>query len=93
MTPDGNVAKWDFIEHSGSSCGYSWCLMTEEYFVRQFRNAPDRETPEIPAGGINKGEEAYAAAMRELEEETGYKTDRLYASCKPCDSSCISVMR
>ena len=45
--------------------------------VRQFRNALDRETLEIPAGGINKGEEAYAAAMRELEEETGYKTDRL----------------
>jgi ADP-ribose pyrophosphatase len=46
--------------------------------VRQFRNALDRETLEIPAGGLNSVDEPTdAAAMRELEEETGYKTDKL----------------
>jgi ADP-ribose pyrophosphatase len=46
--------------------------------VRQFRNALDRETLEIPAGGLNSADEPTdAAAMRELEEETGYKTDKL----------------
>lgn len=77
MTPDGNVAKWDFIEHSGAAAVIPVLDDGRILLVRQFRNALDRETLEIPAGGINKGEEAYAAAMRELEEETGYKTDRL----------------
>ena len=74
MTPDGNVAKWDFIEHSGAAAVIPVLDDGRILLVRQFRNALDRETLEIPAGGINKGEEAYAAAMRELEEETGYKT-------------------
>ena len=77
MTPDGNVAKWDFIEHSGAAAVVPVLDDGRILLVRQFRNALDRETLEIPAGGINKGEEAYAAAMRELEEETGYKTDRV----------------
>ena len=46
--------------------------------VRQFRNALDRETLEIPAGGLeNINEPTDAAAARELEEETGYKAGRL----------------
>ena len=77
MTPDGNVAKWDFIEHSGAAAVIPVLDDGRILLVRQFRNALDRETLEIPAGGINKGEEAYAAAMRELEEETGYVTDDL----------------
>ena len=41
--------------------------------VRQYRNALERETLEIPAGGLNGREEPAAqAAQRELEEETGY---------------------
>ena len=66
MTPDGNVAKWDFIEHSGAAAVIPVLDDGRILLVRQFRNALDRETLEIPAGGINKG-----------EEETGYKTDRL----------------
>ena len=44
--------------------------------VRQYRNALDRYTLEIPAGGLNGMEEPTdVAAMRELEEETGYRTE------------------
>ena len=40
--------------------------------VRQYRNALERETLEIPAGGLNGREEPTdQAAMRELQEETG----------------------
>jgi ADP-ribose pyrophosphatase len=37
--------------------------------VRQYRAPLDRETLEFPAGGINPGESAEAAAARECEEE------------------------
>lgn len=46
--------------------------------VRQYRDALDRETIEIPAGGLNGWDEpTINAAARELEEETGYRSDNL----------------
>ena len=44
--------------------------------VRQYRNALERETLEIPAGGLNGPDEPTdLAAARELEEETGYRCE------------------
>ncbi|MFZ3171265.1 MAG: NUDIX hydrolase [Carboxydocellales bacterium] len=40
--------------------------------VRQIRPAIGEELLELPAGGIEKGEQALPAARRELAEETGY---------------------
>ena len=46
--------------------------------VRQFRNALDRETLEIPAGKVDSPDEPkIQCAYRELEEETGYRSDNL----------------
>ena len=45
--------------------------------VRQFRYPIGRELLEIPAGKLERGEEPYPAAMRELREETGGRTSRL----------------
>lgn len=46
--------------------------------VRQYRNAIDRYTLEIPAGGRDSLEEkTYDCAARELEEETGFRSDHL----------------
>jgi ADP-ribose pyrophosphatase len=76
--PNGNVAKWDFIQHKGAAAVIPVKEDGKIIMVRQFRNALDRETLEIPAGGLNSVDEPTdAAAMRELEEETGYKTDKL----------------
>ena len=46
--------------------------------VRQYRNALDRNTLEIPAGKLDAPDEPKIdCAYRELEEETGYRTDKL----------------
>lgn len=45
--------------------------------VRQFRQGPAKELLEVPAGGINTGEDAEQAACRELQEETGYFPQKL----------------
>lgn len=42
-------------------------------FVRQRRPAIDSTLLELPAGGIEKGEDPLLAAQRELAEETGWK--------------------
>jgi ADP-ribose pyrophosphatase len=41
-------------------------------FVRQYRHNLKSHVLEFPAGTINEGEEPEVAALRELEEETGY---------------------
>lgn len=51
----------------------------DEYFVmvRQYRHGSMRVTTEFPAGTVEPGEEAEAAAVRELAEETGYKAGKM----------------
>lgn len=71
--PNGNVVKWDYIHHKGAAA----ILPVDEngrlIMVRQYRNALDRYTLEIPAGGLNSVDEPTRdAAIRELSEETGY---------------------
>ena len=45
--------------------------------VRQFRKPVEKELLEIPAGGIDEGEDAEAAVIREMQEETGFRPQRL----------------
>ena len=78
LIPNGNVAKWDLIDHKGAAAVVAVRDDGKLLMVRQYRNALERETLEIPAGGLNGREEpTYQAAMRELEEETGYTCDKL----------------
>jgi ADP-ribose pyrophosphatase len=45
--------------------------------VRQYRLPAMRELLEVPAGSLDPGEDPEAAALRELQEETGFATRRL----------------
>ncbi len=76
--PNGNIVTWDFIGHKGAAAVVPVREDGKILMVRQYRNALDRETLEIPAGGLNDPEEpGRQAAARELEEETGYSSDSL----------------
>lgn len=76
--PNGNIVEWDFIGHKGAAAVVPVTKDGKLLMVRQYRNALDRYTLEIPAGGLNGSEEPTRnAAARELEEETGYCSDDL----------------
>src|ERR1041385_5623822 len=45
--------------------------------IKQYRHATGRVLLEIPAGGLKPQEEPKVAAQRELEEETGYRAERI----------------
>lgn len=46
-------------------------------FVRQYRHPAEDMVLEIPAGTFEVGEDPHECAIRELEEEIGYKADGL----------------
>ena len=72
---NGHIAKWDYLQHKGAAA------VTKEgkiLMVRQYRNALDRYTLEIPAGALDTQEEpGKECAARELEEETGFRSENL----------------
>jgi ADP-ribose pyrophosphatase len=73
--PNGNMAEWDFIQHKGAAAIVPVDKEGNIIMVRQYRNAIEKYSLEIPAGGLNPGEDMKTCAIRELEEETGYRTD------------------
>lgn len=75
---NGHEAHWDFIHHDGAAAVLPVAEDGKILMVRQYRNALDRDTLEIPAGKLDAPDEPkIQCAYRELEEETGYRTDKL----------------
>lgn len=77
--------KWEYVSRS-RGIRAAVILAIDEYdhviLVEQFRIPLDKPCIELPAGLIGDGdssedEDATAAAMRELEEETGYRAERM----------------
>ena len=76
--PNGNTVKWDFIKHNGAAAVVPVDEQGRLIMVRQYRNALERYTLEVPAGGLNGSDEpTIEAAGRELTEETGYHAEKL----------------
>ncbi len=74
--PDGSEENFDFIKHKGAAAVIPVLDDGRIIMVRQYRNAIDQYTLEIPAGGLNGADEpTRVAAHRELEEETGYRAN------------------
>lgn len=79
MEIDGDhTAVWDFIRHKGAAAVVPVTDDGKILMVRQYRNALDRFTLEIPAGALDAEDEpGIICAGRELEEETGYRSEDL----------------
>ncbi len=78
-SPRGDIAHWDFVHHRKSAAAIVPVMDDGRILmVRQYRNAVDRETLEIPAGCRNSVQEEFIdCAARELEEEIGYRAGSL----------------
>ena len=77
--PNGKLAQWDYVEHrKGAAAVVAVRPDGKLLLVRQYRNAIERFTLEIPAGARDsKDEPMIVCAARELEEETGYRCENL----------------
>lgn len=74
----GKQTHFDFIQHHGAAAMIPVDEDGNILMVRQYRNAVDQYTLEIPAGGLNEGEDNETCAIRECEEETGYRAGKVY---------------
>ena len=76
VEPSGVRVLREVVRHTGSVVVLATLDNGKDPRVlleRQYRHAADSYLWELPAGRIDKGEEALAAAKRELLEETGYR--------------------
>jgi ADP-ribose pyrophosphatase len=76
-TVDGRQSTREIVEHD--EC-VTVIPVDEEgniLLVKQFRRPTGKDLLEIPAGGIDPGEDAEAAVIREMQEETGYRPQKL----------------
>ena len=81
-TADGRPRDIDIIRHPGAVVILPLLSDDEIVMIRNFRYTLDRDVWELPAGTLDvPGESSLAAARRELEEEAGYRAQRLEALC------------
>jgi ADP-ribose pyrophosphatase len=79
-TADGCKSTREVIEHAP-------CVAVvavdggDVLLVRQYRQALGKELLEIPAGGIDEGEEPEDAVLREMQEETGFRPGKVTRLC------------
>ena len=76
-TADGRKTTREIVEHD--DCVAIIAVDDEDnlLLVRQFRKPLEKELLEIPAGGIDRGEDAETAVRREMREETGYLPQKI----------------
>ena len=91
LLPNGKEISPFYVNHQP---GFSAVVaVTADHRVilgRQYRHGTRKVLLELPAGGLEEGEDPAVTAGRELEEETGYRAGSLEFLCKiaPNSSSC-----
>ena len=73
----GITSRREIVNHNGGVCAVVKTKDNKIKFVRQYRYAFSEFTLEVPAGKIERGEEADYTIIRELEEEVGIKVNSI----------------
>jgi len=77
--PNGHVTELEVIRHSGAAAIVPVTADGSVLLVRQYRYAASDWLLEVPAGKLDPGEAPESCALREVEEETGHRPERLDA--------------
>ena len=77
ILPNGVTADVELITHPGASAVVPFKDDQTVVMIRQYRHALGMYIYEIPAGKLHRGEDPRDCAMREVEEEIGYKVGTL----------------
>ena len=75
--PTGRLTTREIAEHSDSVCMVPLDGQGNVLMVRQYRKPPEVQLLEVPAGGMEPGEEPQEAVLRELQEEIGFTAGTL----------------
>jgi ADP-ribose pyrophosphatase len=70
--PDGHQTTREIVEHDPVIAVVPIDEKNNVLLVNQFREPVEKELLEIPAGGVDPGEDIETAVKREMQEETGY---------------------
>lgn len=74
---NGMTLRRELIKHAGAVAIVPIDEHGQVLLVRQYRSGAGKKLLELPAGGLNAGEDPREAAIRELQEEIGYYPDEL----------------
>ncbi len=77
LKPGGKQTTREIVEHSDCVAVVVLDSKDRAILVRQYRKAVDKFLLEIPAGGIEPGEQPIECVRRELQEEIGYLPNRI----------------
>ena len=75
--PNGQTNSREWINHPGAVCCIPILPDGKIAMIRQYRYAMKQVMIELPAGKLDKTETPENCALRELEEEIGYRANKL----------------
>ena len=77
LLPNGETGTREWINHPGAVVIIPILPDGEIALIKQFRYAAGSEFIELPAGKLDSGEDPEECALRELEEEIGYRANKI----------------
>ena len=77
LLPNGKTGAREWINHPGAVVIIPILPDGEIALIKQFRYAAGSEFIELPAGKLDSGEDPEECALRELEEEIGYRANKI----------------